>query len=292
MLTARSVLFALLSLALLMGGCGSDGDQSARTDLDIDAVVRAAERDGIAKATATIEAEGMGMKEPLRLTGNGSMSLTVMEADLTFDGAPILQRLGVSADGPIRLVMLRERAYIDVPEPLRAEIPGGKRWIGVDLGEVMGIGQAGTRAILRADVAGSLAPFAAGAPLQSAGDETIDGVETTRWRGELSVDDYLDTLPAAERKEVRATLLEGPGAMKEADLAERHPVEMWIDGDARMRRMESTTKLAAAPDMPAGTVRMRFDLSDFGEPAAITAPAADSVWDATDALSGAVQEAG
>lgn len=291
MLTARSVLLALLSVALLAGGCGSDGDQSASTKLDIDAVVRAAEQDGLAKGTATIEAEGMGLKEPLRLTGQGSMSLTEMEADLTFDGAPILERMGVPADGPIRLVMLRDRAYVDIPEPLRAEIPGGRRWIGLDLGELMSASEAEIRAILRVDIAGSLAPFAAGAPLQSAGEEEIDGVQTTRWEGEMSVDDYLDTLPAAERKEVRASLLQGPSPLKEADLAERHPIEMWIDGDNRVRRAESTTKLAATPDMPAGTVRMRFDLSAFGEPAAITAPAAGTVWDATKALTGAMQEA-
>lgn len=292
MLTARSAVIAVLSLAVLLGGCGDEGGDAASRRLDIGAVVRAAERDGTAQATATIEAEGMGLQQPLRLTGEGAMSLTALEADLTFDGAPILQRMGVPADGPIRLVMLRERAYVDVPEPLRAEIPEGRRWIGVDLGEAMGAGEAEVRAILRMDVAGSLAPFAAGAPLQSAGEEEIDGVQTTRWRGEMSVDDYLDTLPAAERKEVRAALLQGPTAMKEADLAERHPVEMWIDGDDRVRRAESTTKLAATPDMPAGTVRMRFDLGAFGEPAAITAPAAGSVWDATKAWSGAMQQAG
>lgn len=292
MLTARSALFALLSLALLVGGCGSESDRSARTNLDIDAAVRAAEQDGTAKVTATIEAEGMGLKEPLRLTGKGSMSLTVLDADLTFDGAPIMERLGVPADGPVRLVMLRDRAYVDLPEPLRAEIPGGRRWIGLDLGEVMGAGEAGMRALLRTDIAGSLAPFAAGAPLQSTGEEKVDGAQTTRWQGEVSMDDYLDTLPAAERKEVRAALLRGPNPMTEADLSERHPVDMWIDDDERVRRIESTSTLAATPDTPAGKVKMRFDYSAFREPEPITAPAAGSVWDATEALSGAMQQAG
>lgn len=206
-----------------------------------------------------------------------------METDLTLDGAPIFERMQVPAEGPIRLIWIGSRVYLDVPEALREQIPNGRRWIGVDMGELAGSGEQGLNAMMRMDIAGSLAPFEAGASLDEAGEETVDGVETTRWRGEISVDDYLATLPQKERDEVRASLL-SDGTTTDKDLAERHPIDLWIDDDARVRRMESSTELKATKDMPAGKVRFRFDYTDFGKPAAVTAPGDDLVWDATEAL--------
>ncbi len=58
-----------------------------------------------------------------------------------------------------------------------------------------------------------------------------------------------------------------------------------------MLRMQGTTVISKTKDMPAGTMTMRFDYSDFGGPAPITAPAEDEVWDATDAIADANAQA-
>lgn len=282
-IAARSLLIVFLSTVLLATGCGGDGDRASETTLDIGKVIRTAEADKTATTTATIDIEGLGLATPLQVRGEGTTSLTDAKMDLTLDGAPIFERMQVPAEGPVRLIMIGSRVSLDVPEALREQIPDGRRWIGVDLGELAGTGERGLDALMRMDIAGSLAPFEAGASLDEAGEETIGGVETTRWRGKVSVDDYLATLPQEERHEVRASLL-SDGTTTDADLAERHPVEVWIDENARVRRTDSTTTLKATKDMPAGKVRFRFDLKDFGEPAEVTAPGDDLVWDATDAL--------
>lgn len=288
----RSLLPVLVALGLVAAGCGGDGDRSSATTLDTDAVLRAAERDGMAETTVEIEAEGFGLGEPLRVTGEGTTSLTASELDLTLDGGPVFERMGVPVDGPVRLVMVGERVSLDVPEELRAQIPGGRRWIGLDLAAATGASAEATRALMRIDLAGSLAPFQAGAPLNADGEEEVDGVPTTRWKGEISADDYLDTLPQAEHDEIRAALMEGPSPMTEAELAARHPVTLWIDEDSRVRRSVSTTKLAASQGMAAGTVTFRFDLHGHGEPGPIEAPAVGDVWDATDAVTSAAEQAG
>lgn len=284
-LLTRSLTLTLLSGSLLAAGCGGqDSDRSSATRLDIDAVVRTAETDKTAATKGTVTIEGMGLKAPLTVEASGTGSMTDIETDLTLKGKPIFELMGVPADDDIRLVWLGSKAYIQAPEAFREQVPDGRPWIGVDLAGMAGTDDAAFEAFMRMDIASSLAPFQAGASLDADGAEEIDGVETTRWKGEMSMDDYLNTLPADERDELRKNLMSGATALSEDDLARKHPLTFWIDEDHRPRRMQSTTTMAATKEMPAGTVTMRFNYSDFGGPAPITAPAEGEVWDATDAI--------
>lgn len=283
---------ALLSGSLLAAGCGGeDGDQSSATRLDINAVVRTAEADKTAAIKGTVKVEGMGLKAPLTVDAAGTVSMTDMEMDVTLKGKPIFDLMGIPAEDDIRLVWLGAKAYIKVPEAFVEQVPDGRPWIGVDLAGVTGTDDAAFEAFMRMDLAASLAPFQAGASLDADGTEEVGGVETTRWKGEMSMEDYLDTLPADERDELRKSLTSGPTALSEEDLARKQPVTFWIDEDHRPRRMESTTTMAATKEMPAGTMTMRSDYSDFGGPAPVTAPAEDEVWDATDAIAEANTQA-
>lgn len=291
-LLTRSLTLVLLSGSLLAAGCGGeDGDQSSATRLDINAVVRTAEADKTAAIKGTVTVEGMGLKAPLTIDAAGTGSMTNMEMDVTLKGKPLFERMGVPADDDIRFVWLGPKAYVKAPDAFVEQVPGQRPWIGVDLAGITGTEDKAFEALMRMDIAASLAPFEAGATLDVDGTEEIDGVETTRWKGEMSIDDYLDTRPAGERDELRKSLTSGPTAVSAEDLARKQPITFWIDEENRPRRMEGTTTTAATNGMPAGTVTMRFDYSDFGGPAPITAPADDEVWDATDALADASAQA-
>lgn len=281
----RSLFLALSGVALLASGCGGqDDDQASATRLDIGAVVRAAEADKTATTKATIRVEGMGLGKPLTLTGAGTSSLTEVSMDLKFDGAPVFERAGIPADGPIRVVWIGTRMYLEGPEPLRQQIPGDRSWVGLDLAKATGTEDEAFRAIMRIDLAGSLAPFDGGAPLDEVGGEEVEGVATRHWRGRISVDDYLDTLPSGQGEKLRKDLQGGTTPLTDSDLRRRHPLDLWIDDEMRVRRAQSITTLSATKDMPAGKVTFRFDYADFGKPGAVIPPADDLVWDATDAL--------
>ena len=291
-LLTRSLTLALLSGSLLAAGCGGeDGDQSSATRLDINAVVRAAEADKTAAMTGTVKLDGMGLKAPLTVDAAGTGSLTEIAMDVTLKGKPIFELMGVPEDDDIRLVWMGAKTYVKVPEAFVAQVPDQLPWIGVDLASALGTEDKAFEAFMRMDVAASLAPFQAGASLDADGTEEIGGVETTHWTGEMSIDDYLDTLPTDERDELRKSLTSGPAPATEDDLARKQPIEFWIDEDHRVLRMQGTTVISKTKDMPAGTMTMRFDYSDFGGPAPITAPAEDEVWDATDAIADANAQA-
>ncbi len=284
-LLTRSLTLVLLSGSLLAAGCGGeDGDQSSATRLDINAVVRAAEADKTAAMTGTVKIEGMGLKAPLTVEAKGTGSLTEIAMDVMLKGKPIFELMGVPAEDDIRLVWMGAKTYVQVPEPFAAQVPDQLPWIGVNLAGALGTEDKAFEAFMRMDAAASLAPFQAGASLDADGTEEIGGVETTHWKGEMSIDDYLDTLPADERDELRKSMTSGPAPATDDDLARKQPIEFWIDEDDRVLRMQGTTVMSKTKDMPAGTITMRFDYSDFGGPAPITAPADDEVWDATDAI--------
>ncbi|MBJ7329525.1 MAG: hypothetical protein JHC95_06485 [Solirubrobacteraceae bacterium] len=271
----------------MIAGCGGDagsgGDHAAQGELDIPAVIEQAKADGTAKTTGTIEVEGMGLAKPFQTELKGTTSLDEVAADLSFEGAPMFERMGVPAEGPVRLVLVNDQVAVSVPQPLDAEIPEGKQWIGLDLGKAMGTGEAGIEAIFRSDIESSLAPFEAGAPLKHVGEEEINGVDTTHWRGEASLDEYLATLPEAEEKKARESLMSGPDGSTESDMAKREPVDFWIDDDHHLRRMLATSTLEKTKSTPAGKLSLQFDYDEYSQPD-IALPDKAATWDATDTL--------
>ena len=76
-----------------------------------------------------------------------------------------------------------------------------------------------------------------------------------------------------------AALPGGGDVTKELD--KPSPIELWVDGDDRVRRIKQDTKVPAQQGVPAGAFKMTMDYSDFGTPLDIDRPEGDEVWDAT-----------
>ena len=70
------------------------------------------------------------------------------------------------------------------------------------------------------------------------------------------------------------------------------PVEVWVDGDGRVRKLSETIDMskatgAAAAAAQAGAVNLTMEIYDYGTSVHIDAPPPDQVADITNALQGA-----
>ncbi|HVS99428.1 MAG TPA: LppX_LprAFG lipoprotein [Solirubrobacterales bacterium] len=146
-------------------------------------------------------------------------------------------------------------------------IPGGKRWVEVEF----------------ASTAGEAGASAANGPreglkvlegvedAEKLGQEDIDGVPTTHYRG---------TLPHPE--EVFGV---------KVDLSDLH-VDVWIDGQERVRRIQVSVKSAVSGvEGSAATTEMTIDYVSFGRVPKIELPPADEVFNATSEVESNLQSA-
>jgi hypothetical protein len=153
------------------------------------------------------------------------------------------------------------------------QLPAGKSWVRLDLekaGKTLGI-----------DVANALSQTPSSAfeqlkgqgDVQKVGQETIDGVRTTRYLA------YVDESKVPQKlKDLHPTY---------------EPSEIWVDRAGRLRRLETALSVDAAPASAArAETRTRMDFSRFGAPVNIGVPSDDQSVDLTDLAANALQNGG
>jgi hypothetical protein len=107
------------------------------------------------------------------------------------------------------------------------------------------------------------------------GSAQVQGVPTTRYRASIDYAKYADTVPAADRAAAqvnRATLERISGSATQ-------PVEVWVDAQQRVRRIEETFHEC----LPNGkvSVQIRTELSGFGVQSIPALPSSADVADVT-----------
>jgi hypothetical protein len=166
--------------------------------------------------------------------------------------------------------------YVKVPPDASSALAGGKEWIGVNLDAYS---QAfGVSSPLSGSSAGptELVGFlrSSGA-VKTLGEETIRGVDTTHYHVLADLARYAATLPAAKHASARATAQ----LLKHVTGSSTLPLDAWIDGQGRLRRVASQLELCT----PVGRLLESFsvDLYDFGRQPPVHAPDASRVSDMT-----------
>ena len=97
------------------------------------------------------------------------------------------------------------------------------------------------------------------------GDETIDGVETTHYRGRIDV----TKIPQADKIQALTKARYGP-------------YDVWVGkDDGYVHRMRLAYSYVAGAGRQA--ITMTMDFSDFGQDVGVTVPPASQVFDATNA---------
>ena len=283
-------LLSLLALAIpgaLVAACGSD-------DIDPASVAEAAETtrgEGSARIRYEIKASGMGLPSEVALDGEGVTALDSSEMDLTLDLGPVLALAGQEGDGETRLVVSGGRIFLDPPAVDGLELPGGDRWVGVEFARVLdaaGIEADAIGAVMTVTPEASLGALEAAGKIEEVGEEEIDGVTTTHFRGEVRTSDYIETLPQERREAARKALDE---LFEKADIDdEPGAMDVWVDDEGRVRRIRQGDSVPPAEGVPGGKAVVEMTYSDFGTELDVEPPAQGDTFDATGLAVDAIEQ--
>jgi hypothetical protein len=275
---ATAVGVACLLAGTVLTACGSDTEPERKADAsassaggDDGSAVRAAfDRTAEADtARMTLRTQTSAAGQSATADGKGVIDLSAGDSTMT-----------ISAGGQkIQQRVVDQVVYQKVPERQRAQVPGKKPWIKIDLKKAAAQqngrqnGQGGSQISDPAESAG----FAKGITdkgTRKVGTEKIDGVNTTHYRVTVDVD-RLST-GAELKRQVGPTL----------------PMDLWLDDKGRIRRQQVDMTIKAATgqtgsgDSPRkAKVRTRIEFSDFGTEVEAQAPPADETADLTEKLS-------
>jgi hypothetical protein len=177
--------------------------------------------------------------------------------------------------------------YLRMPA-FEGELPEGKTWMKMDLGELVGEAAVGT-------AGGPQQQFrqlrAVSSDARRIGVERVRGVQAVHYAATIDMRREVDRL-RQEGEDEGADLVE---ALIEAEGTHETPVEVWVDDRGYVRRMITEFSFATVAGEGA-TMRMREDLYDFGVKPKISLPSEEDVFDGTelaqDAFEAIVEQGG
>jgi hypothetical protein len=244
----RRFLLALFALTLLGSGSGCGGADGSL----LATAVRNTEDAGGAEVAFQMEIELPGQAQPIVMTGNGVEDAKNRRASLTFQGPPPVGHMDLVQDG--MTMYMRSDAF--------STLGGGKEWMKMDLekiGSSMGLDMSELPTVQTASDQLRMLEVASDG-ITEHGTETVRGEQTTHYSATVDV----ERMPNGER-------------IAELSGLEEMPVDVWIDGEDRIRRME------IKQDMNAAGVQMSMHVAveyiRFGVAVDIGVPDDDEVFD-------------
>lgn len=175
-------------------------------------------------------------------------------------------------DGTAEIRLVGKAMYIG-GGAAAAEEMDGKSWIKFDmsaLGDSLGEGAPGAGQADQNPATEST--FLTGAKdVKKAGTDTVDGVETTRYSGVVSIDD----LKAALKDEDKATRERRQKSVEQYEKlgVDELTMDMWVDGD------DHTKQFRMRGDADKGPLDMTITFLDLNKPVTVTAPPAKDTMD-------------
>ena len=217
-----------------------------------------------------------GRAHSATVTANGVFDQE--SADITVDASNALAAANLpDAGGNIELRYLQENGdpvvYANVPA-LSALIPGGKSWVRVDLQQAaqkLGVDLNGLASTATQNPASVLALLQANGSVQTVGTETVSGVSTTHYRATIDLAKVASNFGSTGQEALNHALAHGaPSSI---------PVDVWIGADGLVHKLTLDQSVAGG-----GHVGVTLEISDYGTPVTVTAPAAGDTLDATNLL--------
>jgi hypothetical protein len=265
---ARRVPLALILLVVPLAGCS---DKASAQEIVVKASAATVDA-GTAKIHQEISIKGGPAALP-PITANGAMDFGARKAAMTTKVAG--QTIGLVLDGTT--------IYQRIPA-LADQL--GKPWLKVeldDLGELAGVQGLGELAQANSsDPSSTLAYLRGAGQVTELGREEVRGEATTHYRAVVDLERAARKSPAAQAKTLRqvADTLGTPS----------QPVDVWIDGDGRTRRMTQTIDYSKvklpniAPDELPTSMSIVVEYYDFGTGVSVDVPRSSEVSDFKDLL--------
>ncbi|HSD79892.1 MAG TPA: hypothetical protein VLB47_04495 [Solirubrobacteraceae bacterium] len=267
---------AVLALAAVpVAGCGSSGDGTkaapARPEQPVVRAAAATKHAGSAKVSFRGSVEAAGRRIPI--TGGGAVDLKASRARLT-----VGTRLPGAGTLSVDQLVDGQTLYVRTPA-LFSFLPGGKEWLkidlaraarakGIDLGSLRGLSASG-------DPSQYVAWLAVAGNARRVGRETIRGVPTTHYAARVDVRRLATSADPSLRRSVEQLGVRSV------------PVDVWLDGQALVRRMRLAVG-SGATAVPA-KMDLTIDFSDFGTAVDAAPPDAASTLDVTGTASAALK---
>jgi hypothetical protein len=196
-------------------------------------------------------------------------------------------RLGRAGDATVEERIVYPDLYIRAPF-LSRSIPGGKRWIKLDLAAAGRrlLGANPTQLLTQNSPADELEQLrATSGDVHRVGADTVRGVRTTHYRATLDLRKLPDRLPAARRAQARQLV----NRLIQLTGTSTVPVDVWVDARRLVRRMRVAYSFrpttGQTTSRPVG-LGVTIDFFDFGAKRAIEPPPSGQVFDATNSVSG------
>ena len=261
----RRAFLALPALAIVLAGCGDDGESAE--DLDPVELIRSTP-----DALAEVGTAHMAMNVdagPASISAEGEFDFEAQQGTMTMElPAPLSTSFDMVFDGTT--YFMSAEAFPVLPD-LDAE------WIsfdaeelaeqsGVDVDQLSQGGATNNPAEMLAALEGVSEDG-----IEEVGSEEIRGVETTHYAGEI------DMQAAVEQADVTlddATVQQFEELYGEGGV----PFDVWIDGDGLTRRMDLTTPVEGQD------VTVSIEMFDYGEPVDIDVPSGDEAVDFLDLM--------
>jgi hypothetical protein len=270
----------LLAALLVLPACGGD---SVAADPVAEAATKTTEAGSSRiEFTMAMEAEGRS----LTMRGEGVFDYSPPIGRMTLDLGNLAELAGGElGNGRVEFVLDGAAYYMKFPQVTERFF--GKQWLKIDLEEVGELTGADLGALQQANQnpAQLMQFLRASDDIEELGKEEVRGVETTHYRARVDLDE------AAERgaetgelsDEMREQLQAEIERMKAQTGLETLPVDVWLDEDNLLRRMQMDLSFAVKGGQVG--LDMTMDFFDFGVDVRVAPPAADETVDITELAS-------
>lgn len=223
---------------------------------------------GSAEVTLNMEMSSAG--QTTKVTGDGEFDFRTGRGRMTYHYPPETALLLGSSD--VTAVFDGLVAYMNVPS-----LPPERPWVRLDfaaLGDAEGIATDELAQLGPGDPSQMLEFLRAGGDVEKVGEEPLFGVHTTHYRTILDLDQMLERAPEDEREALRASVEQ----LERLSGATTMPVEVWVDEDDLVRRLQLEQSIPEAAGGP-GEMTMTMDLFEFGTDVHVELPPPSQVTD-------------
>jgi hypothetical protein len=268
-------LICVLLGSMLLAGCGGGVDSSL-----LATAVQRTEDAGGAEIAFQLEIEAPGLSQPIVMTGGGVEDAKNRRGQLSFDMSALASVPGAGAlcQNGCEMTVVSDGNTVYMHSPLFASGLGGREWMKLDLerfGSAMGIPLGGSGMSTQSASEQLRMLRAVSGDVSDEGREQVRGAETTHYSLKVDLRRTVDLMPEVQREAAR----KGIERLIELSGQSEIPMEVWIDDQQRVRRMELDQRMKQA-GIEVG-VHMTMEYVRFGVPVDIDLPSEDDVFDAT-----------
>ena len=168
--------------------------------------------------------------------------------------------------------------YVKLPPALMSKLPGGKEWLSLDLSKLgSAAGVPGLGSLFSNPTSSNPAEMlqylrAVSGGVTKVGTATVNGYQTTEYKATIDFAKYPSIVPAAQRAAARQAI----ASLEKLAKVQDFPVEVWIDNNNLVRRMQFAFNETVAS---AGALQtdMTMNMTGYGTQPAPSIPAAGDV---------------